>query len=91
MGDTTKPYQVVLLTFTKLAQGCVLATLKIERLYFHFQDRFEIRGCNTSRGPFFYYLSFFSIDSVNQRKTGRNRRLVCDDLAIPTVFKGAGT
>ena len=51
MGDTTKPHQVVLPTFTKLAQGCVLATLKIERLCFHFQDRFEIRGCNTSRGP----------------------------------------
>ena len=68
MGDTTKYHQVVLPTFTKLAQGWVDATLNTERLCFHFQDRFEIRGCNTSRGPF--YLSFFSINSVNQRKTG---------------------
>jgi len=89
MGDTTRSHQVVFPTFTKLAQGCVLATLKTERLCFHFQDRFEIRGCNTSQGPF--YLSFFSINSVNQRKTGKNQRLVSDNLAIPTVFKGAGT
>ena len=61
-------HQVVLPTFTKLAQGWVDATMKTERLCFHFQDRFEIRGCNTSRGPF--YLIFFSINSVNQRKTG---------------------
>ena len=48
MGDTTRSHQVVFPTLTKLAQGCVLVTLKIERLCFHFQDRFEIRGCKNA-------------------------------------------
>ena len=48
MGDTTRSHQVVFLTLTKLAQGCVFAILKIERLCFHFQDRFEIRGCKNA-------------------------------------------